>query len=98
MRVSVIALLVLLAAGCSGEKPRELEIQMGDLVQPRGRQLNYVRGNVYEAKNTIIDVLEGNVIGSFTATGLVPKFQERLHRHGIEIDLAVYRPNSNAYR
>jgi len=41
---------------------------------------------------------EGNVIGSFTATGLVPKFQERLHRHGIEIDLAVYRPNSNAYR
>ena len=41
---------------------------------------------------------EGNVIGSFTATGLVPKFQERLHRHGIDIDLAVYRPSPTAFR
>ncbi|NCA90603.1 MAG: CpaF family protein [Gammaproteobacteria bacterium] len=41
---------------------------------------------------------EGNVIGSFTATGLVPKFQDRLHRHGIDIDLAVYRASPTAFR
>ena len=41
---------------------------------------------------------EGNVIGSFTPTGLVPKFQDRLHRHGIEIDLAVYRPSATPFR
>ena len=41
---------------------------------------------------------DGNVIGSFTPTGLVPKFQDRLHRHGIEIDLAVYRPSATPFR
>ena len=41
---------------------------------------------------------EGNVIGNFTPTGLVPKFQDRLHRHGIEIDLAVYRPSATPFR
>ncbi len=41
---------------------------------------------------------EGNVIGHFTATGLVPKFQERLHRHGIDIDISVFHPGRDAYR
>ena len=41
---------------------------------------------------------DGNVIGNFTPTGLVPKFQERLRRHGIDIDLAVYHPTQNLFR
>ena len=41
---------------------------------------------------------DGNVIGSFTATGLVPKFQDRLRRHGIDIDLAVYHPSRDIFR
>ena len=41
---------------------------------------------------------EGNVIGSFTATGLVPKFHERLRRHGIDLDLIVFRPTQDFFR
>ena len=41
---------------------------------------------------------EGNVIGSFTATGLVPKFHERLRRHGIDLDLSVFRPTQDFFR
>jgi pilus assembly protein CpaF len=41
---------------------------------------------------------EGNVIGHFTATGLVPKFAERLRRHGIDIDLSVFHPRQDAFR
>ena len=41
---------------------------------------------------------DGNVIGNFTPTGLVPKFQERLRRHGIDIDLAVYHPTQTIFR
>ncbi len=40
---------------------------------------------------------DGNVIGSFTPTGLVPKFQDRLRRHGIDIDLAVYHPTGEGF-
>jgi hypothetical protein len=64
--VRALALVLISVLACKGEKPREVDVHLGDLVQPRGRQLNYVRGNVYEAKNTMIDVLEGNVIGSKT--------------------------------
>jgi pilus assembly protein CpaF len=41
---------------------------------------------------------DGNVIGSFSATGLVPQFFERLRRHGIDIDLAVFQPSFDAFR
>jgi len=41
---------------------------------------------------------DGNVIGHFTATGLVPKFHERLRRHGIDIDLATFHPSRDAFR
>ena len=40
---------------------------------------------------------DGNVIGGFTATGLVPKFQDRLRRHGIDIDLAVYHASGEGF-
>ncbi len=41
---------------------------------------------------------EGNVIGNFTATGLVPKFAERLRQHGIDIDLSLFHPSQDAFR
>jgi len=41
---------------------------------------------------------EGNVIGTFSATGLVPKFVERLRRHGIDIDLSLFQPNQDNFR
>jgi len=41
---------------------------------------------------------EGNVIGHFAPTGLVPLFQEQLRRHGIDIDPAVFQPGHDAFR
>lgn len=41
---------------------------------------------------------DGNVIGHFTATGLVPRFQEQLRRHGIDIDLGVFHLSHEAFR
>jgi pilus assembly protein CpaF len=38
---------------------------------------------------------EGNVLGHFRATGVVPKFHEQLRRRGLELDIAVFDP---AYR
>jgi pilus assembly protein CpaF len=35
---------------------------------------------------------EGNVKGYFTATGIIPKFQERLQTRGIAVDMSVYDP------
>ncbi|MEA3274174.1 MAG: CpaF family protein [Pseudomonadota bacterium] len=35
---------------------------------------------------------EGNVLGRFAATGIVPKFRERLRRRGIALDLEVFDP------
>jgi len=35
---------------------------------------------------------EGKVIGSFTATGIVPKFHERIRRRGLELGMEVYEP------
>jgi len=41
---------------------------------------------------------DGNVIGQFTATGLVPKFHERLRRHGIDMDIAIFHPSLDTFR
>jgi len=35
---------------------------------------------------------DGKVIGSFTATGIVPKFHERIRRRGLELGMDVYEP------
>ena len=35
---------------------------------------------------------DGNVIGSFRATGVVPKFHEHLRRRGLELDIQVFDP------
>jgi pilus assembly protein CpaF len=37
---------------------------------------------------------EGNVKGHFTATGIVPKFHERIRRRGLELEMDVYEPTS----
>ena len=37
---------------------------------------------------------EGKVVGRFTATGVVPRFHERLHTRGLELDVAVFEPNA----
>jgi pilus assembly protein CpaF len=36
---------------------------------------------------------EGGVLGDFLATGVVPKFQQRLRQRGLDIGLEVYDPN-----
>ena len=36
---------------------------------------------------------DGKVLGRFTATGMVPKFQERLRQRGFDIGLEVYEPS-----
>jgi pilus assembly protein CpaF len=36
---------------------------------------------------------EGNVLGSLRATGVIPSFQKRLHRKGIEIPVETYEPS-----
>ena len=36
---------------------------------------------------------EGNVLGSLRATGVIPSFQKRLHRKGIEIPVEIYEPS-----
>ena len=41
---------------------------------------------------------EGNVVGKFVATGLVPQFHERLRRRGIDLDMAVFRPDADSFR
>ena len=35
---------------------------------------------------------EGNVLGDYTATGLVPKFHDDLQRRGLGVDVALFRP------
>jgi pilus assembly protein CpaF len=35
---------------------------------------------------------EGKVVGRFAATGIVPKFQERIRRRGLDLSLDVYAP------
>lgn len=39
---------------------------------------------------------EGNIIGNFTPTGLIPRFHERLRRRGIDLDVEIFRPALNA--
>lgn len=36
---------------------------------------------------------QGNVVGSFMATGIVPRFQEHLQQRGIVLDLSLYNPD-----
>ena len=36
---------------------------------------------------------EGNVLGSLRATGVIPSFQKRLHRKGIDIPVETYEPS-----
>jgi pilus assembly protein CpaF len=36
---------------------------------------------------------EGRVIGSFKATGIVPKFHSRLKQYGLDLDLRVFQPD-----
>ncbi len=36
---------------------------------------------------------QGQVIGQYCATGIVPNFRDHLQRRGIELDLAVFDPN-----
>jgi pilus assembly protein CpaF len=36
---------------------------------------------------------EGNVLGEFQATGLVPKFHEHLRQRGIELDFGLFDAN-----
>jgi pilus assembly protein CpaF len=35
---------------------------------------------------------DGDVLGDFVATGVVPKFQERLRQRGLDVGLEVYEP------
>ncbi|HSW52351.1 MAG TPA: CpaF family protein [Sulfuricaulis sp.] len=37
---------------------------------------------------------KGKVLGDFMATGLVPRFHEHLRRRGIELDFALFNPDS----
>lgn len=37
---------------------------------------------------------DGNVIGQYTATGLVPKFADQLTQRGLMVDVDIFRPNS----
>ncbi len=37
---------------------------------------------------------DGNVIGQFESTGVVPKFNEHLRQRGIQLDLKLFRPNT----
>ena len=41
---------------------------------------------------------DGKVIGHFNATGLVPKFHERLRERGIKLDMDVYQPRQDRLR
>jgi pilus assembly protein CpaF len=41
---------------------------------------------------------EGNIVGFYTPTGLVPKFHERLRRRGIDLDVAIFRPTQEPLR
>jgi len=36
---------------------------------------------------------EGNVLGRFRATGIIPKFNERLQQRGIKLPLDVFDPD-----
>ncbi len=36
---------------------------------------------------------EGKVLGSFVATGIVPRFQEHLQQRGITLELSLYEPD-----
>jgi len=36
---------------------------------------------------------EGNVVGTFKATGLIPKFYEKLQKRGIMINRSVFDPD-----
>lgn len=46
---------------------------------------------IFEFRRSGIDA-DGNVVGSFEATGMVPKFQERLRQRGVDVPLEVYEP------
>lgn len=38
---------------------------------------------------------DGNIIGHFSATGLVPKFNEDLRKRGYELDMRIFSPESS---
>ncbi len=52
---------------------------------------------IFNFKRTGIDD-EGNVVGNFTATGLVPKFNETLKLRGTELNTAMFRPTEETQR
>ena len=37
---------------------------------------------------------EGNVLGHFTATGVMPRFHEQMRRRGLDLDLSLFEPSS----
>jgi pilus assembly protein CpaF len=47
---------------------------------------------IFRFERTGIDT-DGNVVGSFLPTGLVPRFQERLRRRGMDLDPAAFVPS-----
>lgn len=46
---------------------------------------------IFEFRRKGIDP-DGKVLGRFAATGMVPKFQERLRQRGLDVPLDVYEP------
>ncbi len=46
---------------------------------------------IFNFQRRCIDT-EGKVLGDYSATGVVPKFQERLRQRGLDIGLEVYEP------
>ena len=67
--------------------------------RPRKRERKNVGYGVAHIKssfnNTIISFTDqdGNVLGRFRATGIIPKFNERLQQRGIKLPLEVFDPD-----
>ncbi|KAA6184701.1 CpaF family protein [Thiohalocapsa marina] len=52
---------------------------------------------IFQFERSGIDT-EGNVIGHHAATGLVPKFYERLRQRGIPLELSAFQPSDVHFR
>lgn len=66
MLVSALCMLALTLTGCPGGKTEapELNVHIGELLNPRGKNFTYVKGTVRDARTVAIDYLEGDVRGA----------------------------------
>ncbi|MCE9598492.1 MAG: hypothetical protein K8S54_11030 [Spirochaetia bacterium] len=83
-----LVLLLGFAAYCGQkEETPSINIQIGDVVEGRGKHYQYVKGNVLNAKGITIDYLEGNIAGEKTRSLFVNVMRGNIEQGAVTVNV-----------